>query len=95
MATSPNLTVGFVGLGSMGLRMARNLVRAGYMVKGYDINPQSVEAFAQAGGIAAGTAIRATSATPSAAAVRIIGTGTTSRIAGDRLIDYLLTDLRV
>ncbi|MAS37317.1 MAG: 3-hydroxyisobutyrate dehydrogenase [Anaerolineaceae bacterium] len=55
MATSPNLTVGFVGLGSMGLRMARNLVRAGYMVKGYDINPQSVEAFAQAGGIAAGT----------------------------------------
>jgi len=40
----------FVGLGTMGLPMASNLVRAGFAVTGVDVNPASVEAFALAGG---------------------------------------------
>lgn len=51
--------IGFIGLGSMGLRMANNLLRAGYIVNGYDINPESVEAFARAGGRAAASAAEA------------------------------------
>jgi L-threonate 2-dehydrogenase len=51
--------IGFIGLGSMGLRMANNLLRAGYIVNGYDINPESVEAFARAGGHAAASAAEA------------------------------------
>jgi 3-hydroxyisobutyrate dehydrogenase-like beta-hydroxyacid dehydrogenase len=31
--------VGFIGLGSMGLRMARTLVKAGFHVRGYDASP--------------------------------------------------------
>jgi 3-hydroxyisobutyrate dehydrogenase len=44
------ITVGFIGLGAMGLPMAKNLVARGYTVRGYDIIPAAVEAFAQAGG---------------------------------------------
>jgi 4-hydroxybutyrate dehydrogenase/sulfolactaldehyde 3-reductase len=40
----------FVGLGTMGLPMATNLVRAGFVVTGADVNPASVEAFTLAGG---------------------------------------------
>jgi L-threonate 2-dehydrogenase len=51
--------IGFVGLGSMGLPMAKNLVAAGYPVKGYDINPAAVQALAAAGGTAAASVIEA------------------------------------
>lgn len=43
-------TVGFIGLGAMGLGMARNLTQAGYSVAGYDISPQQAE-LARAQGI--------------------------------------------
>jgi 3-hydroxyisobutyrate dehydrogenase len=33
-------TIGFVGLGKMGAPMAANLVKAGYTVRGYDVNAQ-------------------------------------------------------
>ena len=40
----------FAGLGTMGLPMASNVVRAGFPVAGLDANPTAVERFAAAGG---------------------------------------------
>jgi 3-hydroxyisobutyrate dehydrogenase len=42
-------TIGFIGLGNMGLPMASNLVRAGHTVRGYDLVPQACEAARSAG----------------------------------------------
>jgi 3-hydroxyisobutyrate dehydrogenase-like beta-hydroxyacid dehydrogenase len=42
----------FVGLGTMGLPMATNLVRAGFAVEGFDMNRRSLAAFVAAGGCA-------------------------------------------
>ncbi len=44
--------IAFIGLGHMGFPMAKNLVKAGHRVKGYDIVPQAIEAFAKSGGMA-------------------------------------------
>src|ERR1700722_678702 len=44
-------TIAFIGLGHMGLPMAKNLLKAGHRVKGYDIAPQVVRAFIQEGGL--------------------------------------------
>jgi 3-hydroxyisobutyrate dehydrogenase len=55
MATDQTQTVGFVGLGAMGMGMALSLVRAGFTVKGYDIRPEAVEALDRAGGRGAGS----------------------------------------
>lgn len=52
--------IGFIGLGAMGAGMARNLLRAGFPVRGYDIQPSLVEAFVADGG--AGTATPAEAA---------------------------------
>jgi 3-hydroxyisobutyrate dehydrogenase len=46
-------TIGFIGLGNMGGPMARNLIKAGHTVRGFDIFKASLDAFAQAGGDAA------------------------------------------
>ncbi|MPZ38372.1 MAG: 3-hydroxyisobutyrate dehydrogenase [Rhizobiales bacterium] len=45
--------IGFVGLGNMGLPMARNLIRAGHAVTGYDLNIAASDKFAAVGGVAA------------------------------------------
>jgi 3-hydroxyisobutyrate dehydrogenase len=37
--------IGFVGLGNMGSPMAANLLRAGYEVAGYDLQPKMLEGF--------------------------------------------------
>jgi 2-hydroxy-3-oxopropionate reductase len=42
--------IGFVGLGLMGSRMIANLISAGFTVIGYDIDPERVTAFIEAGG---------------------------------------------
>jgi 4-hydroxybutyrate dehydrogenase / sulfolactaldehyde 3-reductase len=42
--------IGFVGLGTMGLPMARNILKAGYEVVGYDVVSQQLAAFEQSGG---------------------------------------------
>lgn len=52
-------TVGFVGLGAMGLPMARNLLARGLSVRGYDVQSAALEALAAAGGIAARSAAEA------------------------------------
>jgi L-threonate 2-dehydrogenase len=45
--------IGFVGLGSMGLGMARRLAQAGFAVAGCDVRHEAVEALVAAGGAAA------------------------------------------
>ena len=47
--------VAFIGLGSMGLGMAKNLLKHGHKVIGVDRSPAAREAFAQAGGTTAAT----------------------------------------
>lgn len=43
-------SIGFIGLGIMGSPMARNLVKAGFSVTGFDLNADSVAALAADGG---------------------------------------------
>lgn len=43
-------TIGFIGLGIMGSPMARNLVKAGFTVRGFDLNVSSVEKLTADGG---------------------------------------------
>ena len=52
-------TVGFVGLGAMGLPMALNLLKAGYSVRGFDLNPAALAALGEAGGTGAASAAEA------------------------------------
>jgi 3-hydroxyisobutyrate dehydrogenase len=45
------MRIGFIGLGNMGGPMAANLIKAGHLVRGYDLVPQALQAFAENGGI--------------------------------------------
>jgi L-threonate 2-dehydrogenase len=54
-------TIGFVGLGAMGLPMALNLLKSGYIVRGFDLNPAALAALSDAGGIVAPSAAEAAS----------------------------------
>jgi 3-hydroxyisobutyrate dehydrogenase len=45
MTTNHLPTIGFIGLGAMGMGMAQSLLRAGFTVKGFDINPAAVQSF--------------------------------------------------
>jgi 2-hydroxy-3-oxopropionate reductase len=42
--------IGMIGIGNMGKPMAMNLLRAGYPLTVYDINPRAVEEVVAAGG---------------------------------------------
>lgn len=44
------MNVAFIGLGNMGLPMAKNLLKAGFSVKGFDISAAAVDALVNAGG---------------------------------------------
>ena len=44
------MNIAFIGLGSMGTPMARNLMSAGFPLAGYDLNSNAVAAFAANGG---------------------------------------------
>lgn len=52
-------TVGFVGVGTMGGPMARNLLRAGYTVKVFDLNADALAALQSEGAEVAATAAEA------------------------------------
>lgn len=52
-ADSAVTELGFVGLGNMGLPMARNLVAAGFTVTGADLDPLKVQALVDVGGLGA------------------------------------------
>ncbi len=45
--------LGFIGLGTMGARMAKNLLGAGYKLTVFDVNPAAVQAFVDQGAEAA------------------------------------------
>jgi len=51
--------IGFIGLGNMGLPMARNLIKAGHAVTGFDVNAQAAEQLAAGGGARASTIAQA------------------------------------
>lgn len=53
-------TIGFIGLGAMGLPMARNLVARGFSVRGFDLRPAARGALVEAGGSDAPSAAEAT-----------------------------------
>ena len=61
MSDTTNQTgvIGFVGLGAMGLPMALNLLKSGYVVRGFDLNPAALSALSDAGGVAVGSAAEA------------------------------------
>jgi L-threonate 2-dehydrogenase len=72
----PSKTVAVIGLGIMGSAIAENLIAAGFMVSGYDIDPDKTAALAKSGGTpcgSAGEAVRgralALTSLPSAAAL--------------------------
>jgi len=52
-------SVAFIGLGNMGNPMARNLVKAGHDVRGFDLSEDALKVFGQAGGTLAGSAASA------------------------------------
>lgn len=43
--------IGFVGLGDMGIYMSKNLLKAGYSVKGFDVSEARMKQFVENGGI--------------------------------------------
>ena len=47
------LPVGVIGLGSMGMGVARSLLRAGLPVSGYDVRVEARRQFEELGGVAA------------------------------------------
>src|SRR5258708_32577363 len=51
--------IGIIGLGWMGMGMARRLVGAGFRVTGYDIRGEASDALAQSGGSAAASPVEA------------------------------------
>jgi 3-hydroxyisobutyrate dehydrogenase len=51
--------IGFIGLGNMGLPMARNLIKAGHAVAGFDVNAASAGQLAEGGGTRAASAAEA------------------------------------
>ena len=51
--------IGFIGLGTMGGPMAANIIKGGYDVKGFDINPKLMENHTKNNGTAAGSASEA------------------------------------
>jgi 3-hydroxyisobutyrate dehydrogenase len=51
--------IGFIGLGNMGLPMARNLLKAGHQVVGFDVVGAALDAAVAAGAKAAGSAAAA------------------------------------
>jgi len=53
MAKKKGKSVGVIGLGSMGLGVARTLLAKGFQVHAFDVRPEVVKAFAKQGGIAA------------------------------------------
>ncbi len=52
-------TIGLIGLGSMGTPMARNLLKRGFRLQGYDLRESAVAALVAAGGRGAPTAAAA------------------------------------
>ncbi len=48
-------TIGFIGIGNMGLPMLTNLIKAGYPVEAYDVRREAVDAVVKTGATAGGS----------------------------------------
>src|SRR6476661_6540782 len=53
MAKKKSMSVGVIGLGSMGMGVARTLLQKGFKVHAFDVRREALRAFTRAGGIAA------------------------------------------
>src|SRR5260370_30218223 len=53
MAARKKQAVGVIGLGSMGIGVARTLLKKGFEVHACDVRPEVAKAFAEEGGVAA------------------------------------------
>lgn len=71
--------VAFIGLGAMGIPMAKRLVEKQFRIQGFDLNPQALEAHAANGGIASASAVEA--ATGAEALVLMVVNATQARAA--------------
>ena len=49
-------SIGFIGIGNMGLPMVGNLLKAGYRVEAYDVRPEAVETAVKRGAVVGGSA---------------------------------------
>jgi len=98
--------LGFIGLGVMGGPMARNLIRAGYPVTGFDTDPARMAGFVAAGGKAAASAAEVGRAgeivflsLPTGDVVREVVTGASGLAAvmksGGAIVDLSTTEARV
>jgi 3-hydroxyisobutyrate dehydrogenase len=55
MAKNKGTSVGVIGLGSMGMGVARTLLQRGFTVHAFDVRREAVQSLRRAGGIAAGS----------------------------------------
>lgn len=83
MSRLSDLTVGWIGLGEMGLPMAANLGRAGYRVVGYDIDTSRLAAAEAAGVVPAGSSVGAAAASDVVVTMLRTGEQTETLLAGD------------
>ena len=56
--------IGFIGLGNMGMPMAKNLIKAGHEVKAFDLSAAALDHGVEAGMVAAATVSEAASGVP-------------------------------
>ena len=102
----PNTSLGFIGLGVMGGPMARNLIKAGYTVSGFDTDRGRLGQFAATGGKTAASAAKVGRAgeivflsLPTGDVVREVVTGTNGLAAtmksGTVLADLSTTEAKV
>lgn len=98
-------TVGFIGLGAMGLPLARHLQRAGYALRAYDLTAARVDEIVALGGTRAGSVAAAAEgaeivitclpATPHVEAVVLGPDGALAQMApGSLLLDLSTIDAR-
>src|SRR6267378_4198186 len=85
------MRVAVIGLGSMGLGMARSLVAAGHEVVGCDVNPAACAAFVKGGGtIAKGPAAVANGV--GALVVVVVSADQTAAVLSDDVLSVMAED---
>lgn len=80
--SGPAVVAAVIGLGSMGLGMARSMKRAGLDVVGYDITPAAVDRFVAEGGRGAATAAGAVDGADIVVSVVVNGAQTEAALFG-------------
>lgn len=59
MSTANSQVIGFIGLGTMGIEMTRNLLKAGYTVQAFDVVPGALQTAREAGAQVCGSVAEA------------------------------------